>query len=79
MKVKIKVPQTLDQAAKLRIWLHSILPKLHGKPFRYASNMVYQLKSAETEEDIARLQPFIAYQADRLADVGSSFLGGTAS
>ncbi|MCS3691989.1 hypothetical protein ABIF07_001095 [Bradyrhizobium elkanii] len=65
---KIKVPQTLDQAAKLRKWLESILHTLTGRAYRFASNIVYQIKGAETQEDIDRLQPFIAYQAQRLAE-----------
>lgn len=67
-KFKIKVPQTLEQALKLKAWLESILHTLTGRAYRFASNIVYQIKGAETQEDIDRLQPFIAYQAQRLAE-----------
>lgn len=68
MKFKIKVPQTLEQAAKLRAWLESILHTLTGKNRRYASNMIYQVKATEDEEDLLReqKQAQFAWQAERL-------------
>lgn len=65
---KIKVPKTLEQATKLKAWLESILRTLTGNMHRFASNIVYQIKGAKTQADIDRLQPFMAYQADRLAE-----------
>lgn len=67
-RFKIKVPQTLDQATKLKAWLDSILHTLSGKPHRFASNMAYQIKGARTQADLDRLQPFMAYQSRRLAE-----------
>lgn len=69
LKVRIKVPATLEQAAKLRKWLESILHTLSGKAHRFASNIVYQIKGAKTQADLDRLQPFMTYQAQRLASV----------
>lgn len=68
VKFRIKVPKTLEQAAKLKSWLESILHTLSGKVHRFASNIVYQIKGAKTQADLDRLQPFMAYQADRLAE-----------
>lgn len=68
LRFKIKVPTTLEQAAKLKSWLESILHTLSGRPYRFASNMVYQIKGAKTQADIDRLQPFMAYQAEKLAE-----------
>ncbi|MEZ0062695.1 hypothetical protein ABIF26_008255 [Bradyrhizobium elkanii] len=65
-KFKIKVPQTLEQAIKLKAWLETILNTLSGPAYRFASNIVYQIKGAKTQEDIDRLQPFMAYQAKTL-------------
>lgn len=70
MKFKIKVPQTLEQAARLKKWLESILHTLAGKVQRYASNMVYQIKATEDEEDMLRpqKQAQMAWQAERLSN-----------
>lgn len=68
---KIKVPQTLDQAAKLRKWLEQIAhktPKL-AKPF--VSNLIYQIKAVEDEADLLSpaKQAHFAYQVEKLARV----------
>lgn len=67
-KVKIKVPQTLEQAAKLRAWLESILHTLSGKPHRHATNLIYQVKATQDETDLLRpqKQAQFAWQAERL-------------
>lgn len=68
-KFRIKVPKTLEQAVKLRRWLESILHTLSGKAHRHASNMIYQVKATEDEEDLLReqKQAQFAWQAERLA------------
>lgn len=68
-KFRIKVPKTLEQAAKLKAWLETILHTLSGPTYRFASNIVYQIKGAETQADIDRLQLFMAYQAKTLTQL----------
>jgi hypothetical protein len=67
-KFKIKVPQTFDQAAKLRKWLEQIQHKTQRPELSFISNLIYQIKGAKTQADIDRLQPFMAYQAEKLAE-----------
>ncbi|MEY9676013.1 hypothetical protein ABIE93_005947 [Bradyrhizobium elkanii] len=67
-KFRIKVPQTLDQAAKLRKWLEQIAHKTSLPARNFVSNLIYQIKGAKTQADLDRFQPFMAYQAERLAE-----------
>lgn len=69
LRFKIKVPKTLEQAAKLKAWLESILHTLSGKAQRHASNMIYQVKATEGLEDLLRpqKQAQMAWQAERLS------------
>ena len=68
-RLKIKIPQTLDQAAKLRTWLEGTLHTLSGKAHRHATNLIYQVKATEDEADLLReqKQAQIAWQAERLS------------
>ena len=69
MKFKIKIPQTLEQAAKLRKWLEQIQHKTPRPAKNFVSNLIYQIKATEDEADLLRpeKQAQMAYQAKRLA------------
>lgn len=67
-RFRVKVPQTLDQAAKLRNWLERQRHKTPRPAQNYLSNIVAQCKSIKDEHDLKRVQPMIAWQAERLAE-----------
>lgn len=73
LRFKIKVPQTLDQAAKLRKWLEQIAHKTALPARNFVSNLIYQIKATEDEADLLRpeKQAQMAYQAKRLAEAGN--------
>lgn len=67
---RIKIPQTLDQAAKLRKWLEQIAHKTSIPARNFVNNLIYQIKATEDETDLLRpeKQAQMAYQAKRLAE-----------
>jgi len=66
LKFRVKVPATLEQAAKLRNWLERQRHKTPRPAQNYLSNIVAQCKSIRDEHDLKRVQPMIAWQAERL-------------
>ncbi|MCW2228056.1 hypothetical protein QIH87_49980 (plasmid) [Bradyrhizobium elkanii] len=72
-KFKIKIPQTLDQSAKIRKWLEQIAHKTASPARNFVSNLIYQIKATESEADLLRpeKQAQMAYQAKRLAEAGN--------
>lgn len=66
LRVTVKVPRTLDQAAKLKYWLDTLLHKAKPPVHRFMSNVIYQVKGMQDEADLERLQPFMAWQIERI-------------
>lgn len=73
LRFRIKVPQTLEQAAKLRKWLEQIAHKTSLPARNFVNNLIYQIKATEDEADLRRpeKQAQMAYQAKRLAEAGN--------
>ncbi|MGX1362607.1 hypothetical protein [Bradyrhizobium elkanii] len=73
LKVRIKVPATLEQAAKLRKWLEQIAHKTSLPARNFVSNLIYQIKATESEADLLRpeKQAQMTYQAKRRAKAGN--------
>ena len=67
LRFRVKVPRTLEQAAKLRTWLESLRHKTPRPAQNFLSNIVAQCKGLRDEDDLKRMQPQIAWQAERLA------------
>lgn len=73
LKFLIKIPKTMEQAAKLRKWLEQIAHKTALPARNFVNNLIYQIKATEDEADLQRSekQAQMAYQAKRLAEAGN--------
>lgn len=69
-KLKIKVPQTMEEAAKLRKGLEREMHKTPRPALNFLSNVVHQIKATVDLADLQRpaKQAAIAYQLKGYAD-----------
>ncbi|BBB99425.1 hypothetical protein [Bradyrhizobium elkanii] len=69
-KLKIKVPQTMEEAAKLRNGLERVMHQTPRPALNFLSNAVYALKATIDLADLLRpaKQAALAYQLERYAE-----------